>query len=429
MDLTVPRLRSLRGTLRLPGDKSISHRALLLGSLCDGNVSVRGFLPSLDTLATLECLRRLGVRIDRKGPDGLVVHGSGAHGMREPGDVLDARNSGTTTRLLAGILAGQPFFSVLTGDESLRGRPMRRIVEPLRSMGADIRGRDADSLAPLAIRGGRLQGIDYTVPLSSAQVKSCVLLAGLFAEGGTTVREPAPTRDHTERMLAYLGGAIQAAPEMTQIQPSLPLVARPLHIPGDISSAAFPLAATALLPGSRLSITGVGLNPTRTAFLDVLERMGTAVEAHGVKETSGEPVGRLTARHAELRAVQVGGADIPGLIDELPILAALATQAEGTTLIRDAAELRVKESDRLHALAVGLARMGAKVEERPDGLAITGPSLLRGARLETYGDHRIAMAFYVAGLVAKGRTVLADAECIDVSFPGFDRSMKAVGRG
>ncbi|MBI5368729.1 MAG: 3-phosphoshikimate 1-carboxyvinyltransferase [Planctomycetes bacterium] len=428
MDLTVPRLGPLGGRIRVPGDKSISHRAAILAALCDGPVRVSGFLPSLDCLATLACLERLGVRIERRSATELTVQGVGAAGFREPTDVLDAANSGTTMRLLTGLLGAQPFFTVITGDSSLRRRPMARVAEPLRKMGAEVRGRAGGTLAPLAIHGGGLRGIDYRLPVASAQVKSAILLAGLFARGTTTVREPAPTRDHTERMLAYLGAALVAAESKVEVRPSLPLVGRRLRVPGDLSSAAFPVAAALLVPGSDLAIAGVGLNPTRTAFLSALERMGARVRSAGVREVCGEPVGTLRAIAGPLNATEIGGAEVPNLIDEVPVLAALATQARGTTVIRDAAELRVKESDRLHALAVELGRMGARIDERPDGLVIFGPTRLRGTRVTSYGDHRIAMALYIAGLAARGRTTIAEAECVDISFPGFDRLMQAATR-
>lgn len=428
MDLVVPQLLRLTGHIRVPGDKSISHRALILGALCDGRVRVSGFLPSLDCLATLDCLEKLGVRVERRGATGLVVHGGGARGLAEPTVVLDAQNSGTTMRLLSGLLAGQGFFATITGDGSLRRRPMRRVVEPLRAMGATILGRAGDTLAPLAIRGGGLRGIDYTLPVASAQLKSALLLAGLGARGRTTVREPAPTRDHTERMLAYLGAEISKTGGAVRLRPGLPLAARALRVPGDLSSAAFPIAAAVLLEGSDLTIEGVGLNPTRTAFLDALRRMGAQVAASRVRAVCGEPVGVLRVRGGPLRATEIGGPEVANLIDEVPILSALATQAEGTTVIRDAQELRVKESDRLHALAVELGRMGARIAERPDGLVIRGPARLRRARVRSYGDHRIAMALYVAGLVATGRTIVTDAECVEISFPGFDRLMREAGR-
>ena len=424
MEVHIRQARRITGEVRVTGDKSLSHRARMLGALAHGESFLQDLSPGADVQSTARCLRALGVSIDfhseGNGSEGPTarVRGVGLSGLSPPESPLDAGNSGTTMRLLAGVLAGQPFESVLTGDASLRRRPMGRIVEPLSRMGASIeseRGR-----APLRIRGGRLKGIRYELPVPSAQVKSCVLLAGLFADGETTVVEPVPTRDHTERLLRQQGATIERSGRTIALRPGAALRPLALRVPGDPSSAAFWVAAATLLPGSRLLIRGVDLNPTRTGFLAALQRMGACVSRQNVREEAGEPVGDLVVRGAEsLQAIEVGGEELPALIDEVPLLAVVATQAEGTTVIRDAGELRVKETDRLRAVARNLGRMGAEVEELPDGLLIPGPQPLRGARLPSYGDHRIAMAFAIAGLCASGETVIEGAEWADISYPGF----------
>ncbi len=415
--------RRLFGRVRVPGDKSISHRLAMLAALADGESEIEGFLEAADCLSTLACLNRLGVWTELAGGR-LRVRGRGLRGLEEPADVLDAGNSGTTMRLLAGILAGQPFFSVLTGDESLRRRPMDRIVRPLTAMGAQIMGRVGDRFAPLAVRGGSLRAISYRSPVASAQVKSAVLLAGLYADGPTTVVEPAPSRDHTERLLRGLGVAVESRVEAeggfgVRVTPPTRLPAIRATVPGDFSSAAFWLAAAVIHPDAEVIVDGVGLNPTRTGFLDVLRLMGADVQAEVTGEAAGEPVGTVTARSSKLRAVQVGGDLIPRLIDELPLVALVACFAEGTTVIRDAAELRVKESDRLAGVAQGLTCLGAPVREEPDGLIITGPVRLTGAELDARGDHRLAMTWAVAGLAAAGQTRVVGAEAVAVSYPTF----------
>lgn len=424
MDARIRPIRRIVGEVQVPGDKSISHRALMLGALSRDESLLQNVSPGADVRSTARCLRTLGVPIEfiseHAPPEGSTVRvqGVGLSGLSPPSVPLDAGNSGTTMRLLAGILAGQPFESVLTGDESLRRRPMGRIIEPLSQMGASI--KSAEGRAPLRIRGGRLRGIRYELPVPSAQVKSCLLLAGLFAEGLTTVIEPIATRDHTERMLLQQGAPLERSGREIALGPCPELAPLEMRVPGDLSSAAFWIAAATLLPGSELVVQDVGLNPTRTGFLTALQRMGARISAENLREEAGEPVGDLVVRGAErLNAIEIAGAELPTLIDEVPLLAVVATRAEGTTVIRDAEELRVKETDRLRAVAENLRRMGARVEELADGLVIPGPQPLQGARLPGYGDHRMVMAFAVAGLMAIGETTLEGAEWAGISYPGF----------
>ena len=424
MRLTVRASGPLRGRMRIPGDKSISHRALLLGAIAEGATKVENFLPAADCLATLACVQALGIEVERPSEGELIVRGRGLHGLREPSDILDCRGSGTTMRLLAGILAGQPFYSVLTGNEQLRRRPMGRIAEPLRRMGAIVLGREGGRLPPLTIRGGGLRGIDYALPVASAQVKSAILLAGLFAEGPTTVREPGPARDHTERMLTAQGAKIEVRGMAVTLYPGGELAGLDVAVPGDFSSAAFFIAAACLVPGSELAIEGVGVNPTRTGFLEVLRAMGAEVVLEERRERGGEPVADIVVQHGGgLRGVEVGGEIVPRMIDEFPILAVVATQAEGETVVRDAAELRVKETDRIAAIVSELRKLGAHIEERPDGFVVEGPTRLVGARVDSHGDHRLAMSLAVAGLVAEGETIIEGAECIGDSFPGFEERL------
>jgi len=404
--------------LRVPGDKSISHRAALLGALAEGRSHVRGFLAGGDCLATLDSLSRLGVRWQLHG-DTLEMEGAGLRGLREPDDVLDCANSGTTMRLLAGVLAGQQFVSVLTGDASLRARPMDRVVEPLRAMGADISGRAGGRLAPLTIRGANLRGIRYPLPIASAQVKSAVLLAGLFAEGETLVEEPAPSRDHSERMLQAAGVDVRREGPLIRLAPPERLAPQDRTIPGDFSSAAFWIVAAAAHPNAELRLSGVGLNPTRLGLLDALRAMGASIEIEEERTAGGEPAGDIIVRSSRLRGIEVAGDVIPRLIDEAPVLAVAACFAEGRTVLRDAAELRVKESDRIATVARELRKLGAEVEELPDGLVIEGRGVLRGATVESGGDHRLAMALAVAGLLADGETQVAGAEAVEVSYPAF----------
>ena len=444
-DLIIHPSGPLRGAVTVPGDKSITHRALMLAAIAEGDTEIAGWVPAEVCLATLRCMRGLGAEIEELPSGRLLVHGRGLDGLAEPADVLHCMGSGTTIRLLAGLVAGQPFTTVLTGTDPLRRRPMGRIAEPLRLMGATVLGRDSGRLPPLAIRGGGLKGIDYTLPVASAQVKSAILLAGLFAGGETTLREPGPSRDHTERMLRWFGAQVEGGSERTGDSGGLSvalrgrqaLKARPgkiLTIPGDFSSAAFLLAAASIVPGSNVTLRKVGLNPTRTGLLDLLLQMG-AVVAEAVdlaatqdrEDETGEPAGELAVRAAELRAVPVGGDLVVRAIDEFPIFAVLATQAEGDTVVRDAAELRVKESDRIASVACELRKMGAVVDELDDGMIVHGPVRLRGTEVACHRDHRLAMALAVAGLVAEGPTTVHGAEAIGDSFPGFVETMQALG--
>ncbi len=432
--LTVRHSGPLGGEVSIPGDKSISHRALLLGAVADGPSQVEGFLPAADCLATLGTVRALGVSVEASSPTTLTIHGRGLRGLQEPEDVLNCARSGTTMRLLAGLLAGQAFFSVLSGDPQLRRRPMRRIVDPLQRMGATVLGREGGHRPPLAIQGGALQGIDYSLPVASAQVKSAMLLAGLYAEGPTTLHVPGPARDHTERMLRAMGCALQG-PESepgtpghtVQVLPVERLLAADLIVPGDLSSAAFVIVAAALLPGSEAVVRSVGMNPTRTGLLDVLRAMGAELVVEGERTVSGEPVADLAVRGSELCGIEVGGAVVVRMIDEFPILAVAATQAEGETIVRDASELRVKETDRIGTAVEELRRLGAEIEPRPDGFVVRGPTQLKGTRVYSHGDHRLAMALTVAGLIASGETIVEDTGCIEDSFPGFQSTLARLG--
>ena len=416
----------LRGRAQVPGDKSISHRALLLGAIATGKSRVDGFLPAADCLATLDAVRSLGVEIEEHSPTTLTVHGVGLHGLQEPENVLDCRRSGTTMRLLAGLTAGQSFLSVLSGGAQLRRRPMARIVEPLRSMGAVVLGRDGGRRPPLAIQGGNLRGIDYALPVASAQVKSAILLAALYAPGVTRLSVPGPARDHTERMLAAMGAELKTGDGTVEIEPGHRLNPVDVMVPGDFSSAAYLMVAASLLPGSEITIEGVGVNPTRTGLLDVMRAMGADLTLHDERVIGGEPVAQVTVRGAELRGVEVGGDLVVRAIDEFPILAVAATQARGETIVRDAAELRVKETDRIATTVRELRCLGAEIEPRPDGFAVRGPTPLEGAAVHSHGDHRLAMALVVAGLMARGETVVQDVACIVDSFPGFASTLASL---
>lgn len=418
----------LLGVSAVPADKSITHRALLFGAIAEGVSRVRNYLDGGDCRATLAVVRQLGVQVDAPAPGEWRIHGRGLHGLREPEEVLDCVNSGTTARLLAGLLAGQRFHSVLAGSEQLRRRPMARVVEPLRQMGADIAGREGGRLLPLSIRGRELAGLEYLMPVASAQVKSSLLLAGLYSRGLVAVREPGPARDHSERMLAAMGAPIsRRGPILTAEAPAHPLAPLDLNVPSDFSSAAFLLVAAACAPGSHLTLTGVGVNPTRRGLLDALIAMGADITLDNWGESGGEPTGDLRVHAADLTAITLGGAEIVTLIDELPVLAVAATQARGETVIRDAAELRVKETDRIATTVAELRKLGAQIEARPDGFVVSGPTRLRGARVDSHGDHRLAMALAVAGLLAEGATAVQGAECIPDSFPGFAQTLARLG--
>ncbi len=419
----------------VPGDKSISHRAAMFAALSNGVCVISHFLPSEDCMSTVNVLRALGVEIEHPEPTTLIVHGRKGR-FEEPKTDLDCGNSGTTMRLMAGILAGQPFTSRLVGDASLSRRPMRRIIEPLERMGARIVAEGGNGTAPLVITGGALQGIEYLLPVPSAQVKSAILLAGLQASGRTTVIEPFQSRDHTERMLSYFLVALSASRNRSQeshtstvsIHGNQTLESRDFVVPGDISSAAFWLVAAAAQPGARLLVRSVGLNDTRTGFLSILVRMGARVREVIEQVGQIERMGAVEIHGARLRGTVIEGSEIPNVIDEIPILAIAGALAEGTTTIRDAAELRVKETDRISAIVSNLRAMGVKVEELEDGMTIHGGGQLVGAKVPSYGDHRIAMAFAIAGLFAKGETVVQDVDCVATSYPGFDETLARIMR-
>lgn len=412
----------LQGRTRLPGDKSISHRALLLGALAAGTSHVDRFLDASDCQATLDCVRALGVQVQVQQDSALVIHGCGLDGLRAPIAPLNCARSGTTMRLLTGLLAGQTFNSTLTGDPQLLRRPMRRVVEPLRRMGAEI--EDTDGCAPLTIYGRRLNGNEHTLRVASAQVKSALLLAGLYADSPTTVHQSGPARDHTERMLAAMGATIEVDGLTVMLSPTTSLSPFSFCVPGDISSAAFPLVAAILVPDSEVTFEGVGVNDTRTGLLDVLRRMGADMALSDKHSSTGEPVADLTARTSALRGIDIGGETVVRMIDEFPILAVAATQAHGSTVIRDAAELRVKESDRIAAVVSELRKLNARIKPLPDGFTVDGPTRLRGTTVDSHGDHRLAMALTIAGLIAHGETTVLNTDCIADSFPGFERLLE-----
>lgn len=438
MRLHIRACQHIRGATSVPGDKSISHRALLLGGIAEGISSVRNWLPAADCQASLNAMRAVGVKIEQESATEVRIDGVGLRGLVPPTAPIDCQGSGTTMRLLAGILAGQDFTSTLDGHAGLRRRPMERIAAPLREMGADI--ETSQGRPPLKIRGGKLRGIDYHLPVASAQVKSAILLAGLYAEGPTTVRQPGPARDHTERMLQARGVDVEVRDDViTLTPPARSLAPCSFTVPADLSSAAFPLVAAVLVPRADLLLEGVGLNPTRTGLLDVLQEMGARIDWLNERDQGGEPVADLAIRSqglsdasqggqpAGLHGTQVGGDTVVRMIDEFPILAVAATQASGQTVVRDARELRVKETDRIAAVVSELRALGAAMEERADGFIITGPTRLRGARVDSHGDHRLAMALAVAGLIAEGETVVEGAQVMVDSFPGFVDLMRALG--
>ncbi|MSQ25551.1 MAG: 3-phosphoshikimate 1-carboxyvinyltransferase [Dehalococcoidia bacterium] len=427
---TVTSPARMRGEIAVPGDKSISHRSLLFNAMARGTARVEGLLRAGDVFSTMRCLRALGVRIGDTAWGTVTVEGRAGRGFAAPAEVLDAGNSGTTMRLISGLLAAQPFASVITGDDSLRRRPMRRIIEPLRSMGASIvgaagsnTGADGDAHAPLTIRGGALHGIRYRMPVASAQVKSCLMIAALYAEGATVIEEPAATRDHTERMFRAMGARVRVDGKHVSVEPG-ELRAVDVRVPGDISSAAFWLVAAAIHPDADLTVRNVGVNPSRTGILDALRAMGASVEVMALPDAGGEPVADLRVRSSRLRGTVIRGDLIPRLIDELPLLAVAGACASGVTEIRDAQELRAKESDRIQTTAGELRKLGATVEELPDGMIVQGGTgqggtALRGAACVSHGDHRIAMAMAIAAMRAQGETAIHDAEAVDISYPQF----------
>lgn len=413
------------GVVRVPGDKSISHRAVMLAALAEGRTRITGFLDSADCLATLAAFEAMGVAARREA-GALLIDGAGLHGLAAPAAPLDVGNSGTSMRLLAGLLAGQAFDSELTGDASLRRRPMGRVIEPLRQMGADIAGSEGGT-APLRITGGRrLHGIDYPLPVASAQVKSCLLLAGLYAEGETRITEPAPCRDHTERMLEAFGADIERADAAVRLRPGVPLRAGELAVPADLSSAAFFLVAAAITPGAELTLEAVGVNPTRAGVLTILRAMGADIAERAPRTLGGEPVADLHVRGGGLKGIEIDPELVPLAIDEFPALFVAAACAEGTTTLRGAAELRVKESDRIAVMAEGLAALGVATETYEDGIRITGGPL-SGGSVDSHGDHRVAMAFAVAAGQAQAPVTVHDTANVETSFPGFVETARAAG--
>jgi len=420
--------RALEGEVYPPGDKSISHRAVILNSIAQGNARVSNFSQAGDCLATVSCLRALGVEIESGEVGELFVRGVGKEGLKEAEDVLDAEDSATTMRILTGLLAAQQFLSVITGDESLRSRPMSRVIQPLRLMGARIWGRSGDSRAPLVIKGGQLHGIRYQLPVASAQLKSALLLAALFAKGDTIIKEPMPSRDHTERLLKAMGAEIEVAADTIALSPSR-LNAVDLIIPGDISSAAFWLVAGAVHPQASIRLLNTGVNPTRSGIIDVLRSMGADLMVQNERVLNGEPVADLEVRSGALNGVEIGGSFIPRLIDELPLIALAACLARGKTVIRDAQELRVKETDRISATVGELLKMGAKAEELPDGMVIYGGGKLRGSSCDSHRDHRLAMMLGIAALIAEGETEIDNAEVADISYPAFWQDLEKLSSG
>ncbi len=414
--------KQLAGEISVPGDKSISHRALILSSLAVGRSQLTNLSPGKDCLSTMNCLKALGVKLTGQSGSAPTVHinGVGNGGLTEPDNILNAGNSGTTIRLLSGVLAAQPFLSILTGDRSLRSRPMKRLIEPLSAMGADIHGRDNDSLAPLVIKGKKLHGIDYTLRIPSAQIKSAILLAGLFAVGITVLKQLQVSRDHTEKLLKLMGAELQTdGRNISLTSLKTQLTSLNLHIPGDISSAAYWMVAGAIHPNANIKITNCGVNPTRTGIIDVLMAMGARLKLENQAIAGNEPVAELHVESSRLKGIEIGGELIPRLIDEIPLLAVAACVAEGKTIIRDARELRVKESDRIDSTIKELRRLGARIEELPDGMVIHGGTSLLGNEVQSHGDHRLAMSLAVAGLVARGKTSIQNAGVVEISNPNF----------
>ncbi|KHF40327.1 3-phosphoshikimate 1-carboxyvinyltransferase [Halalkalibacter okhensis] len=413
----------LNGTIQVPGDKSISHRAVMFGAIAEGTTTVEGFLPGEDCLSTISCFRKLGVSIEQT-EDKVTIEGKGWDGLTEPSEILDVGNSGTTTRLMLGILATRPFHSVIIGDDSIAKRPMARVTEPLRSMGSDIDGRQNGNYTPLSIRGGATKGIKFQSKVASAQVKSAILLAGLQSEGVTSVSEPALSRDHTERMLEAYGVEVKRDGLTVSVEGGQSLKAQHIVVPGDISSAAFFLVAAAIVPNSNITIEGVGMNPTRSGIIDVLLNMGATMTIQNERVVGGEPIADITISTSALKGIEIGGDLIPRLIDEIPVIAVLATQAEGKTVIRDAEELKVKETNRIDTVVSELSKLGAKIQATDDGMIIEGPSSLKGTSVSSFGDHRIGMALAIAGLITDGDVQIGRSDAIAVSYPNFFEHIK-----
>ena len=416
-------LKRLQGLLRIPGDKSISHRSVMFGAIAHGVTTVSNFLPGDDCLSTISCFRQLGVEIVRNQKE-LRIYGTGFAGLSEPGEMLNVGNSGTTIRLLLGILAGRDFFAALQGDSSIARRPMTRVTRPLKEMGAFIDGRKDGEYTPIAIRGGHLKAINYQLPVASAQVKSALIFAGLQANGTTTISETEQTRDHTERMIRHFGGEIEKRGNVIAVKGGQELKARDVKVPGDISSAAFFLVAGAIVPNSEIKLERVGLNPTRTGILDVMKKMGARLEIFEAEDGSFEPYGDILVKTSELKGTVIEGEMIPRLIDEIPIIALLATQAEGTTIIKDAQELKVKETNRIDTVVNELSKLGAKIEATEDGMIIHGKTQLTGGRVSSHGDHRIGMMLSIAAFICDDDVFLDKSEAIDVSYPEFFDHLK-----
>lgn len=416
--ITIQPAASVRGEIVVPGDKSISHRSIMLGAIANGVTTVRGFLRGEDNLSTMHAFRAMGVEIDDDG-ETIRITGRGLHGLKEPGDVLDCGNSGTTIRLITGLLSGQSFFSVVTGDQYLRKRPMKRVVEPLSRMGARISGRSGGTLAPLAINGGSLKGIDYRSPVSSAQIKSSLMLAGLYADGETRVSEPSLSRDHSERMFRLFGASLARNDNGVTVRGGVELAAQEVTVPGDISSAAFFMVAALITPHSELLIKNVGVNPSRTGVIDILRAMGGDIRLLDPRDVSGEPVADILVRSSRLKGIAISGGVVPRAIDEFPAVCVAAARAEGVTTVRDAGELRVKETDRITAMAGNLRKLGVTVTESQDGMDISGSEQLLGGTVDSSGDHRIAMSMSVAALVASSAITVTDIACVATSFPTF----------
>ena len=425
MDMQLTKSAGLRGELNIPGDKSISHRAIMFGALSDGTTEITNFLQGADCLSTISCFQAMGVPIENH-TDRVLIRGIGLHGLRQPEQMLDVGNSGTTTRLISGILAGQSFTSTLNGDASIQKRPMKRIIDPLTQMGADSSSLHNNGCAPLSIHGGQLHGIAYQSPVASAQVKSCVLLAGLYADGITSVTEPALSRNHTELMLSGFGAQVETNGLTAAVHPEPKLTGQKIAVPGDISSAAYWIAAALAVPDSELVLKNVGINPTRDGILRVVEAMGADIVRENIRTISGEPVCDLIVRSSSLHGVTVAGDLIPTLIDEIPVIAVLACFADGDTVIRDAQELKVKESNRIDTVVEGLRAMGADAVATDDGMIIHGGKTLHGAVIDSHLDHRIAMSFAVAGLMCEEPTTIRNADSVVISYPDFYESLEKI---
>ena len=419
---------ALKGEITIPGDKSISHRAVMFGAIADGITEIDGFLTGEDCLSTIDCFRKLGIQIEVLPNNKVRVHGKGPHGLQAPADTLYTGNSGTTTRLMLGLLAGQSFGSSLDGDASIRKRPMQRVIGPLQRMGAKITGRDGGNLCPLTIQGQPLHGIEYKLPVASAQVKSALLLASLYAEGDTFLTEPAKSRDHSELMLNYLGAKIRVDNLNIRSTPISELSARPIVVPGDISSAAYFMVAGLMLPHSEITIKNVGINSTRTGVIDVLKAMGGQIEIANYRRVNNEPMADITVKSSSLTGTTIEGSMIPRLIDEIPVIAVAASVAAGTTIVKDAGELKVKESDRIQTVVTELDKAGVDIRGTEDGMIINGGRPIRGTHFESYHDHRIAMAMAVAGLAADSESHIHNAGAVDISFPGYFETLKSLRR-